>query len=73
MHKVYLFFFWNSARNIPSKLTDRCTDQKSAVGFFHGTDQYFLPYRRKTDRMAFSEAGFSSVSFPLVDFPPFKQ
>ena len=36
--------------NVPSKLTDHCTDQKPAVGFFHWTDQYFLPYRRKTNR-----------------------
>ena len=45
----------------PRKLTDRCTDQKPAFGFFHRTDQYFLPYRRKTDRMTFSKAGFPPI------------
>ena len=46
---------------IPGKLTDRCTDEKPAVGFFHRIDQYFLPYRRKTDRMIFSKADFPPI------------
>ena len=59
---IVLSLLWSV---IPSKLTDRCSDQKPAGGFIHRTDQYFFPYTplywRKTDRMTFSKAGFPPV------------
>ena len=55
----------NSIARHPSKPTDRCTDQNRRSDFSIEPTNIFGPYPHKTDRVTFSEAGFSPVRLKI--------